>query len=592
MASCSSEEPIGDNTEFQEVPGNGFVSFKLRAAQVSPTTRAAAPGTYLDGTPNENNVSRVRFYFFDDQGGAFAIKKNGATGDYNNFIDWYPNSSDFGGGKPAETVEKVVNATLSINLEDPNEYPAQVVAILNPNNAVLSLGNDVANAENLNGPNLKALRDVVTDFAADITPTSGNFVMSNSVYVEGKDKDAKAMYATEIDASKIKKSLQAAIDDPVTVYVERVVARVDFQLAEGMGAEDNIKVLENDEVIYKVSSVKRNDANADGVTSSEDIDVYARFLGWNTTGTTNESRLIKEVNPQWGIDAILGEDNIWNTSEYHRSFWAINPSGVSYEFGNLLKDGQYIGPDGTTNVNPADAYEVPEAGEWSDPLYIQENAAPADNNTAAPFYPTKIIMAAQLCDSKGNALSLAEWGNKIYTIQGVKNMLCNVLHDLYKEEDGQQVSIKPGDIEFVYDDPTNTAKEENYYVYVTLTSAAKQGTWSLYDGKNYKPLNATEVQTYIRDNTNHVKVWTTGYSYYWFDIRHLGSSPTVPGYVGIVRNHIYRIIVNSVAGLGCPVFDPRQEIIPEENTPNESLISAEVKILQWRIVTQSYDVTW
>lgn len=592
MASCSSEEPANDNTDFQEVPGNGFVSFKLRASQVSPATRATAPGTYLDGTANENNVSQVRFYFFDDQGGAFAVKKNGATGDYNNFIDWYPNSSDFGPAEPEETVEKVINATLSINLEDPNEYPAKVVAVINPNSVILGLDNGTTNAENLNGPTLGDLRDVVSDFASNITPTSGNFVMSNSVYVETSENKKETMYATDIDATKIKQSLEAAVSDPVTIYVERVVARVDFQISPNMAQEGNFKVLDNDEIIYKVATVQRNTVNDKGQTSYDNMNVYVRFLGWNATGTTNQSRLIKDINKGWDPDAILGEGNIWNTSDYHRSFWAINPETVSYEYGNLLKDGQYIGSEGSTNANPANAFPIPAAGTWSNPLYIQENAAPFDNNTNAPFYPTKIIMAAQLCDENGNSIEIAEWGNKIYTIDGVKNMLCNVLHDLRKKVGSEYKSIEPGDIKFVYDDPTQTAKEENYYVYVTLTDNALQNEWALYDGTKYTELKDKEVLTYIRDNTNHVKVWTTGYAYYWFDIRHLGSAKNVPGYVGIVRNHVYRITVNSVAGLGCPVFDPRQEIIPEENQPDASLISAEVKILQWRVVSQGYDVTW
>ena len=95
----------------------------------------------------------------------------------------------------------------------------------------------------------------------------------------------------------------------------------------------------------------------------------------------------------------------------------------------------------------------------------------------------------------------------------------------------------------------------------------------------------------------HVLVWGSGNTYYNFDIRHLAAEPqdesvAAAGYYGIVRNHIYRITVKSVEGLGVPVFDPSEIITPEEKTEAEAMLSAEIKILQWRVVAQDYELTW
>ena len=86
-------------------------------------------------------------------------------------------------------------------------------------------------------------------------------------------------------------------------------------------------------------------------------------------------------------------------------------------------------------------------------------------------------------------------------------------------------------------------------------------------------------------------VWNTGMTYYYFDVKHLGASGS-PAYYGIVRNHIYKTTVTSVTGLGTPVYDPDQIIEPEKPKYNESLIQADIRILQWRIVSQDYELEW
>lgn len=102
---------------------------------------------------------------------------------------------------------------------------------------------------------------------------------------------------------------------------------------------------------------------------------------------------------------------------------------------------------------------------------------------------------------------------------------------------------------------------------------------------------AKAVNDYIFDRINHVRVWEGGQTYYFFDVKHLGAVNSVGEY-GIVRNHIYRTTVNSIEGLGTPVYDPDQVIIPEQNEYDESIVTADIKILQWRVVESSYDIKW
>lgn len=98
-------------------------------------------------------------------------------------------------------------------------------------------------------------------------------------------------------------------------------------------------------------------------------------------------------------------------------------------------------------------------------------------------------------------------------------------------------------------------------------------------------------------------------TYYFLNIRHL-ASPTiggktpadkeynvadaakVPGFYGVVRNHVYKTTINSVFGLGTPVYDPDEVIIPQIPKDEDVFLAAEINILSWRIVDHGYDLNW
>lgn len=98
-------------------------------------------------------------------------------------------------------------------------------------------------------------------------------------------------------------------------------------------------------------------------------------------------------------------------------------------------------------------------------------------------------------------------------------------------------------------------------------------------------------------------------TYYFLDIRHLASpeiegltpdkegykvadAAKVPGFYGVVRNHVYKTTINSVFGLGTPVYDPDEVIIPQIPKDEEVYLAAEINILSWRIVDHGYDLNW
>ena len=109
-------------------------------------------------------------------------------------------------------------------------------------------------------------------------------------------------------------------------------------------------------------------------------------------------------------------------------------------------------------------------------------------------------------------------------------------------------------------------------------------------------------------NLGHAKIWNGGDTYYYFDIRHLGVSDTTttgepegeqvttttysPGYYGVVRNHIYDATINTLTGLGTPVYDPNETIYPEKPEGSDLFIGAQINILTWRVVASGVDLAW
>ena len=563
LASCSSEK-----STFPEEPGdqsNYFLSVSLVTTKTN--SRAAE---YVDGTPQENAVNNVRFYFFDIEGNATPVFKESVSGTYLSYIDWQPIPTDESTGNvPGQTVEKIVNATLGINMPETVELPATVLAVINPTSSVLSLQGN---------PSLTTLRSIVADHYTGLT--SSNFVISNSVYAD----NGSTVDATIIDSDCYGTTADEAEQNPVIIYVERVLARLDLSINIEGGVE-----LSEGEYIYPASDKAYN-------IGGQEQEVFVKFLGWNVTSTPDASRLIKSINPQWQND-LFGNLEIWNSNNYHRSFWAVNPP--SDQFGFLF--GAYQGTPNpeTGNYMPALSNQMP-APNTTATTYLQENAAEysqIENGTGSPS-SSKVIIAAQLVDQTGEPISIALWANRYYTLTGVVNAIANTLN-LYSVTTvaGQTTytQITPADLQLlsakeVYGDdlPDDVS---SYFVYAQLTDEAKELTWALGNDPNAPVYSTQQVNNYIINRTNYILFWNEGMTYYYFDIRHLGNEG-FPGYFGVVRNHIYAANVTSVAGLGTPVFNPDEIIYPEMPPYDNSVLTAQIRILQWRIVSQDYDLKW
>lgn len=556
MAGCSQEEiaPGGENEGGGNANANSEVSTSYMAVNLMPSdiTRAEVKD-YEDGTDAESHVSKVRFYFFNGNGEIANVKL--LKGRYVNFYDWTPGSQ--GTDVEDEKVTKELAVTLVINTQSGDKLPQQIAAVLNPS------GDEFGEESK----NLTQLKDIVKDFSTNTMTTSGNFMMFNSVC----GKNGTEFCAVPIEAKHLQKKVEDAMVNPVTIYVERSVAKVKVSL--------NM----NEDMEYKNDMLPLKD-KAKKPLLVDGKQVYLKFGGWGLTADTDEGRLVKKINPKW-------TSSWWNDD--FRSYWAINSLTAKNRYHKYNEIGTLFGADNA--------------------LYTNENAQQTDEegNEGVAKNHTKVIISGTLCDDKGNPFTMVrhlgayfadtyssekpEAENFLKLKQSILNQM-SANGDYYyfaateTNEEGQSVTVRnqidPSDLMIVI---TEQQKKENSknncYVYAVLSEEAKGKTW--YNSLDPDAAPLTNADVAIDESLSKVDkalAWKDGMTYYYYEIKHLGDA------TGVVRNHVYKTNVRSIAGFGTPVYDPNQVIYPEIPDPNDHYIAAQIEILSWRVVSTDYDL--
>ncbi len=566
MASCSSsDDVVGGGTTPDGIANGQNLYLSVSVMSANEGTRATEVGDPVDddgnkadyekGTGKENDVTNAYFYFYNADGSAANVVKQGDT-----YVNYYnsPTTAEKEDGMP--NVEMLLDVTVVINTEKGDLIPDKIVAVLNADKALTK--------QDGTGMSLSELSEIVNDYSFD--RNDNKFVMSSSVYSSsGNGSGVKKMEVDNIQ-SFFKTSDTEAKKTPVDIYVERVLAKVSVGAQMTVGADD---ITVDNETLYYTGQT--TDKSAD-----EDKRVYVKFLGWNIATETEKSYLFKNIDPKW-TDKQLGITN-WTWPDYFRSFRAMNPAGMTYI---------------NRNYNDALMFKVGGVDQKGDMVYnedkdinytyVQENASKntTDGTVAAPEKPTKILVASQLVDKTGKPIEIAEWRGIRSDVNGVLITMANFSGVYYQKDENTRALITPEMIRFA-DDAS----------YAVLVDDAESNTFYLSrDAAETADIEAVNKQLKELGNA---KVWKDGKTYYYTDIRHLGKItqdgkgqdvPSVGAY-GVVRNHSYQVVINSVTGLGTPVYNPDDVIDPEQPKDEESYLAARIKVLSWRVVKSTVDL--
>ena len=190
-----------------------------------------------------------------------------------------------------------------------------------------------------------------------------------------------------------------------------------------------------------------------------------------------------------------------------------------------------------------------------------------------------------------------KFGGLFYTNTSLKNyaaeqILKNKLHWEYTTTEGAKTaSVSPEqiDIAFVANVADNSGSVKVKVASVTAPAAdaqLKKADDTVIETANW----ATAVEEILNGDTgfnvakNELVCYKEGKCYYQVPIKHHQAVDDVA--YGTVRNHIYELTLSKIAKLGNPVFNADEKLVLIPGEEKNYYVSAELKILKWRVVTQ------
>ncbi|MDE7407001.1 MAG: Mfa1 fimbrilin C-terminal domain-containing protein, partial [Muribaculaceae bacterium] len=349
----------------------------------------------------------------------------------------------------------------------------------------------------------------------------------------------------------------------------------------------------------------------DNKTDIADSNIYISFEGWGLNAVANESYLSKQIQ-NW-TDLTF----TWNVPSFRRSYWGM---GVAY--------GKAIDTTTITNTNKTNGYltyyswadlsntvgGVQYCNEYTNTpanvvktKKVMDNGVEKDETTVDPSATTSVLLKTRICDADGNQLDMVLHNGVLYTKNGYLSLVINALkaaktgkyyYENGTEPDGSTKYTKIEAAKLLPMVKLEATGEGDAKIHVIVDPDADFSTLpKLYtiDTDN----NVTEMTYVAGDLANDLveaqnnwvaQEYKGGMMYYNIPVEHLaaseGAKVDAEGYYGVVRNHWYKLTVNSVKRLGHPVLDKDEVIVPKVEDPTYYL-GAQINILSWKVVNQN-----
>lgn len=562
LAVACSKENVTSNQGGSDA--NQYMAVDI-AMSVGSSTKA--PSDYRDGSEAEStvNVNNSIFLFYDA---------------YGNYLTSGVISATDG------SVDENGNLKLTVNNQSGFvEKESKAVIVLGPTRLRPALVLAVLNYDNCNALKTLSLADVhkKVDNKA-ISTEAGKFTMTNSIYVDGNN----IVNATPIAASSVKETKEEALKSPVQIYVEREVAKVNMKAKDGLNKTADEKIcFETPNAEYVLDGVK----------------VSARIVvdGWAANAFNTTSYLVKEVPTSWLVTNPFAN---WYDEAAKRTFWAQDPNysgSEEYVFGRTpegepgtYKNVKYLSWNDATQ-NKVDSYN-----------YMYENttdkASARVNGGELANVPT-ILIAAHVETAKTGAAwerqDIYKFGGLFYTDASLRNyaaeqILKGKLHWEYTTVEGlKKASVLPDQVKakFVANVVDNSGSVK---VEVEALTAPAEGAKLMKEGEPASEIESANWAKTVEDILNgengfniakkELVCFKNGMCYYQVPIKHNQTAEDVA--YGTVRNHIYELTLSKIAKIGNPVFNPEEKLVLIPGEEKDYYVSAELKILKWRVITQ------
>lgn len=562
LCACSNDESgvIPDDTPKVFTGDEAYINVRL--ADAGSLTRAQE-GEFEYGT-NEQSVKNAFFYFYDADG-VFVAQGDVWTGG---------NAST---ANPAGNIEFTGNNVVVLKELGRKNYPKYMVAVLNKPTGFL-YGNTLGemqtvladgNAEGIYYPS--TANNVTTDY----------FTMSTTSYTEA---GRSAYFVTEVKEENFLPEPMTdinAIANTVTVYVERLAAKVTLNVSEQLVKDANGR--------YPIKATVAGEDNSAGNDDVASEELYVELLGWKLNATAKRSYMVKNIDATWA-NGDLGFT--WNRPTDYRSHW-----GKSFNYGlSGYPDNAAGVPANSEYLNYVDLENGLTA--LGAPAYCAENTNTSAVVTADfPSAVTSILLKAKVCDASGNALDLVRYNGVLFRHDSFLEYVLSVL----KARNQHTVWYENGK-----DAQGNTKYTQIGKEYVKLENTGDGEVKAVFTNELEIPLYAEdgsscseEIIDALNDDLAAASAGAVAYNgglmYYNIPIEHLNNDAAENGTVpeakyGVVRNHHYVVTIDKLEKIGKGIFDGNEKIVPGDPNDDTYYVGAKINILSWKIVSQNVEL--
>lgn len=608
LGACSADEPIVADKDDSVAEKTEIRYLKVNLVNANGNTSGSraigddATTDYANGTEDENKIRTVDFYLYDADKNYYSHVASSLTEAVNPSTPTTPGT--------ISSVHGFYETNVPINLVQGEKMPRYVICIINAVNA-----NNFY--ENKSMEEAQAI--LLKTFYSPEDGGDKYFSMNNSVYY-GRDEvtgmDNQLIMATPFDTDKLltMTDLENMTDNEakevaVDIYVERYAAKVNFNISEG--------------------AVK-------DFTAANGITLEFTPLNWGVNAYEKEFFFLKSYRESTGsglnfepfdaMNAILFEG--WNRPDHFRSFWARTPGYYENNYPLVADDILDVEGSYPYSVYYQSIQSATNAVGGSQ--YLIESTLKGSRLTGQDmpeqYLPLTSIPSVVLVGQykiNGSELSFytyqknAEGLPEIYAanegeISGVKTIHDRLLETqtvVLKKNGTSYVPVRKDDIEntgtFIVEHPKKDVRNGLKVGgdLVTLQINAANSGFYFYDSETqaYTEINSPETvvkaNRLLYQNLGGAHAYINGMAFFSAPIQHWGWyrtgndnfnkpmsewdwSDMKTGDFGIVRNHIYTIQIDNIAGLGTGIINDKDPLLPPTDKVSYA-VRFRVNIQKW-----------
>ena len=514
LGACTSDDVVSTGGGKDDGNATGYLSFAINLPTMSGNTRAGwgdETGVFDDGKESEYAVRDARVYFLNSE--KTIIQTSTPV------LSWTGTPSD----------KNVTKVSAVVTLESPLTDPASVLVVLNPSEKFLTATEGKTTYAEFNA----AISSTAAEDFCSIDETSKvaeNIMMTNAPIVEDDTSeeasagDKIVQTLVPITADDIKTTEEASVAAPVTVYVERVLAKV------------------------TVSST--------GFTGPDDATFSV--VGWEIDNTNTTTYPVRNTDFYATAQKDFLTDSKWELGNPAvNRFYGVATAPVRTYF---AEDPNYS-TDGTFTLDAKGANATLTAAQ---PGYCLENTF--DLTRQIGTQATRVLLKATYAPKMGTGESqftgsLAGYspgdnffimGSQPATLYSAQE-LAKIIEAEVVKDDLYNFTIAAG---VTPDVDENALKKATATNQLAITAALFKNNAVTGEDAAFEELS----------NALMIKVYNAGVSYYEIPIKHFGDALTpwttgsygtdekaYLGRYGVVRNNWYEINIKSVSGPGDPV---------------------------------------